>query len=154
MEETTFDGAGSLDVVDPTTAWIKPVPGLDPLSTVYFTQAAQGRLLIERCPRCGRAQHYPRGWCVDCGSPVDWEEASGFGTVYTFTVVRQSGVPGFREEVPFVTVMVDLDEGPRVLGTLTDVDVDAVRIGDRVQAYVVRMTPDLGLPMWRPAPAA
>lgn len=151
MSETTMAGHGNLDVVDPPTPWVKPVPGLDPLSTVYFTEAAKGRLLIERCPRCGHAQHYPRGWCVECGAEVGWEEASGRGTVYTFTVVRQSGVPGFREEVPFVTAMIDLDEGPRVLGTITDVDVETVRIGDPVQAYVVRMTDELGLPMWRPA---
>ncbi len=153
MSEATSMEHARLDVVDPATPWVKPVPGLDPLSTVYFTEAANGRLLIERCPKCGRAQHYPRGWCVDCGHQVEWEDASGLGTIYTFTVIRQSGVAGFREEVPFVTALIDLDEGPRVLGTVTDVDVDAVEIGDRVQAYVVRMTPELGLPMWRPAEA-
>jgi len=150
MTVSTSMSGPMVEVVDPPTPWIKPVPSLDPLSTVYFTEAANGRLLIERCPACQRAQHYPRGWCVDCGGPVEWEASPGLGVIYSYTVVRQSGVPGFREEVPFVSALIDLDEGPRLLGTVTHCAVDSLRIGDRVQAYVVRMTPDLGLPMWRP----
>jgi uncharacterized OB-fold protein len=140
-----------LQVLDRGNPWIKPLPGLDPLSTVYFTEAARGRLLYEHCSACGENQHYPRGWCVRCSAPVEWAQASGRGTVYTYTVIRQNGLPGFREEVPYVSALIDLDEGPRLLGTVTDCDVEAIRIGWRVEAYIELMTPELGLPMWRPA---
>lgn len=132
--------------------WGKPLPAPDPLSSEYWEAAADGRLLIQRCPSCGHRQHYPRQLCTACGADPEWEEASGRGTVHTFTVVRQNGAPGFRGEGPYVVAMIDLEEGPRLMGNVTGVDPEGVHIGMTVRAYAVRAEPGIGIIQWEPAP--
>jgi uncharacterized OB-fold protein len=139
----------TLEVVAPAIPWVKPIPQLDPLSGQYFRAASEGRLVYERCPACGHSQHYPRAVCQRCGATPEWATASGRGVVYSFTVIRQSGQPGFSDELPYVLALVDLDEGPRLIGNITHCDVDDVRIGAAVAAYVLSVAPEIGLPQWR-----
>ncbi|MFF7154735.1 OB-fold domain-containing protein [Streptomyces sp. NPDC008139] len=141
---------GTLDVIDVADTWAKPLPELDPVSTTYFRAAQEGTLLIQRCPSCHATQHYPRLICRVCAATPEWEAASGRGTVYTYTVVRQAGMPGFDEDAPYVIALVDLDEGPRMMGNITGCPVDEVRVGQRVQAYQLRIADGIGLPQWRP----
>ena len=91
---------------------------------------------VQRCADCGLHQHYGRILCHHCGSEsVQWVTASGAGTVYSFTVIRQNGIPPFKERLPFVVATVDLDEqGARLLGAMPTVDPEAVRVGMRVRA--------------------
>lgn len=64
---------------------------------------------------------------------LDEEVSSGIGIIYSCTVVRRDGQPGFKDRTPYVTALVDLDEGIRVLSEIVTDDVDAVRIGQRVE---------------------
>ena len=131
--------------------WAKPLPEPDPVSGPYWSAAAEGRLLIQRCPGCGHRQFYPRALCLACGAEPEWEEASGRGTVHTFTVVRQQGAAAFRDEAPYVVAMIDLEEGPRMMGNLTGCPVDQVSIGMAVRAYALEAAPGIGIPQWEPA---
>jgi uncharacterized OB-fold protein len=74
---------------------------------------------------------------------------SGRGTVYTFTVTHYPQFPGFQ--TPFVVALVELEEGPRVVSNLIDVDASQVTIGMPVEVAFVRVDPDLILPLFRPA---
>ena len=49
--------------------------------------------------------------------------------------MRQYGGPGFKDELPYVVAMIELDEGVRMMGNVTDVDAESVRIGDKVQVW-------------------
>lgn len=122
-------------------------------SQPFFDAAREGRLLIQRCPSCGEHQFYPRKICVSCGSPdVEWVDASGRGTVHTFTVIHQQGMPGWREEVPYVAAIVDLEEGVRMTSNLVDCAPSDVSIGMPVEVAFVDEG-DLVLPRFRPASA-
>ena len=55
------------------------------------------------------------------------------GTVYTYSIIRQSYHPFFRNLIPYVVAWIDLDEGPRLLSNVIDTDWQAVHIGMRVQ---------------------
>ncbi len=133
--------------------WTKPLPALDGVSTEYWKAAAEGRLLIQQCPKCGHKQWYPRALCTACAADPEWLECSGRGEVHTFTVVRQYGAKPFRDELPYVIAMVELEEGPMILGAVTDVDPDDVRIGMAVTVYFVKAADDVGILYWRPAGA-
>ncbi|GLZ08156.1 hypothetical protein Acsp03_56220 [Actinomadura sp. NBRC 104412] len=128
----------------------RPVPVPDHVSAPYFSACARGELWIQRCPDCGYRQHYPRPLCVECGAEPEWETTRGLGTVHTFTVVRQMGVEPFRSRLPYVVAMIELDEGPLMMGDVTDIDVDEVRIGQRVEVYMLRTGKDVAVPHWRP----
>lgn len=130
--------------------WDRPTPRKDNVSAPFWEACAEGRLLIQRCAACGHRQFYPRMLCRACGGTPEWEEASGRGTVHTFTVIRQNHARPFRDLIPYVVAMVELEEGPLMMGNVTDCDVDAVHIGMPVEAYMVEVEEGLAVPFWRP----
>lgn len=134
-----------------TGEWKKPLPETDSVSGAFWSAAGEGRLLYQRCPSCHHRQFYPRAVCTACGAAPEWVEASGRGVVHTFTVVRQFGAPPFKQELPYVVAMIELEEGVRMMGNVTDCDVEDVRIGMAVEAYSVLAAEGVGVPFWRPA---
>jgi len=131
--------------------WQKPLPRSDAISGPYWEAAAQGRLLIQECPSCGHRQWYPRAMCTKCGRDVEWLECSGRGEVHTYTVVRQMGMRPFKDELPYVIAMVQLEEGPLIFGNVTDVEPDDVGIGLPVEVWFTKVDDEIGVPSWRPA---
>ena len=122
-----------------------------PIDREYFQAAAQGRLIIQKCGSCGHTQFPPKALCVSCGNVPDWIEASGKGNVYTFTIVRRHGVEPFSNLAPFVLAMIDIPEGARFMGNVTDADIDNFHVGLDVEAYALKINEELALPLWRPA---
>jgi uncharacterized OB-fold protein len=138
------------DVTTPEE-WTKPLPQPDDVNRAYWSAGVEGRLVIQQCPRCSHRQFYPRALCTKCGDEPEWMDCSGRGTVHTFTIIRQMGMRPFREELPYAVAMVELEEGPLIMGTVTDCDPEAVRIGLPVEVHFVRAADDVGVPYWRPA---
>ena len=135
----------------------RPMPEKDGVSSEFWEACTRGELLIQRCPSCGNRQFYPRAACTECGGTPEWERASGRGTLHTFTVIRQNHAKPFRDLVPYVVAMVELEEGPRLMGNLAGVDPDAgdVRIGMPVEVFFEAGVEgeDYAVPYWRPATA-
>lgn len=117
------------------------VPVVDADSEPFWEAVADRRLTAQKCQQCGRFVFYPRALCPFCHSEdLSWTPLRGSGTVYSFTVSRRAPSPEFADLVPYVVVLVDLDEGIRMMSNLVGA-VDDVRCGARV---VVRFeaTPD------------
>jgi uncharacterized OB-fold protein len=133
--------------------WGKPLPEINPVTEEYWKAAAEGRLLIQQCPACGHRQWYPRAVCTQCAADPEWLETSGLGTVHTYTVIRQQGIKAFKEELPYAIVMVELDEGPMIFGSMPGVDPDAVSIGMAVEVHFRKADDDTGVAYWRPRSA-
>lgn len=96
--------------------------------TTYRTYLKKGKLGYQRCGSCSRAVFHLRVICPFCGSAdLAWEESSGIGTVYATTVVARRG--GESHNV----VMVDLDEGFRMMSRVEGVPAEEVRVGERVR---------------------
>jgi uncharacterized OB-fold protein len=116
----------------PKYLWPRP----NEIDGEFWAGATRGELRLQHCTTCGKHQHYPRFLCSHCGAAtLEWITASGLATVYSFTVVRQNGVPPFNERVPFVVAVVDLDEaGARMVAALPKLAPEQARIGMRVQA--------------------
>lgn len=129
----------------------RPAPDPDGVTRPFWEAAGRGELLIQRCPACGHRQFYPRPLCTACGGDPEWERASGRGVVHTFTVVRQFAARPFRDQLPYVVAMIELDEGVRMMGNVTGCAVEDVEIDMAVEAYAVRTEDGLGVPFWRPA---
>ena len=63
-----------------------PAPVVNADSAPYWEGARGERLLLQRCGDCGAVRFFPRHLCTECGSDsVEWVEASGRGTVHSFT---------------------------------------------------------------------
>jgi uncharacterized OB-fold protein len=143
----------SPEVVEREQEWDRPVPRPDAVSAPYWEAAASGELVVQECPECGHRQFYPRAVCTQCGADPGWLTCSGNGTVHTFTVIRQNHAKPFKEELPYVVAIVDLDEGPRMMGTVTGSDPGDVHIGMPVEVYFVPADENVAVPYWRPRSA-
>jgi uncharacterized OB-fold protein len=130
-------------------AWQRPLPAPDAYERPFFEAAARGELVYQRCPKCRHAQFYPRAVCTACGADPEWVTAAGRGSVHTYTVVRQNGMPPFKDELPYVVAMVELPEGVRMMGNVTDCDAEEVSVGAALEAYAVEFEAGLALPFWR-----
>ncbi|NYT37270.1 DNA-binding protein [Allopusillimonas soli] len=99
----------------------------------YLQHLEQGVFRIQHCAGCGLHVFYPRLTCPHCGSiSLSWVVPSGRGTVYAVSVVNRRAEKGG----PYNVVLVDLEEGPRMMSRVDGVDAQAVKIGMRVQATI------------------
>ena len=98
----------------------RPLPNLSELDTRDFWLATRNReLRYQKCDACGTVVWHPRRHCPGCTSgALTWHTAAGKGTLYTFSVVRQSYHPFFRTQVPYAVAWIDLDEGPRLVSNV------------------------------------
>ena len=118
-----------------TLPWCEPPADLD-MARPFWDAIEQGRICLPRCSVCGGWQWYPEAMGTDCeGGTLEWHDVALTGTVYAFTRVHRSFLPGASAEVPYLVGLIDLDriEGPRLVAPL----VDEVTIGDRVAARFV-----------------
>lgn len=121
-------------------------PQVYPDNQAFWDAANEQRLMVKFCKACGKTHWYPRPLCPHCGSAdTELRAASGKGTIYTVSVTRRAGPTAYA--MAYVT----LDEGVTMMTNIVDCDLDALRIGDRVE--VVFKPSDGGplVPMFRPA---
>lgn len=98
-----------------------------PETMAYWEAAARGKLLLKYCTACGEFHFYPRALCPFCFSDkTEWREATGTGTIYSFSVTR-------RAETPYAIAYVTLAEGPTMMTNVVDGDLDRIRIGQTVR---------------------
>lgn len=122
-----------------------------PLDAAFFWEGIdQEELRIQRCSGCGRLRHPPRPMCPFCRSiESDHIVASGRGEVYSFVVHHRPEVPD--REHPFAVVLVQLEEGTRIVGNVIDIPAEDVHVGMRLQVAFVSNNQGRKLAQWRPA---
>lgn len=109
-----------------TTERTRMEPPEDPDLTTFWNGTREQKLLLPRCTSCGHVFWYPRPTCPRCLSEdLEWNESSGAGEVAAVTVSYKPA--------PNAVILVDLDEGPRLMSNAVGIDADAVRVGMRVQ---------------------
>ncbi len=132
----------------------QPEPIPQPESDFYWESASNGKLVFQRCSNCDKAQFYPRVYCIHCrGKSLLWEESSGKGTLYTYTIVHSPPHPSFKKDVPYIVGIVELNEGFRIPTSLTGLDPDPqnIAIGMPLEVTFEQVSDAIGLPKFRPA---
>ena len=132
----------------------KPLPVPQPESDRYWEGTRNGELWLRRCLDCIKAYFYPRNICPHCGSAdVEWFQASGRATLYTFAIVHRAPHPGFEAEAPYITALVELEEGPRMATNLAGVQADPanLKIGMPLKVVFEKATETITLPKFTPA---
>jgi uncharacterized OB-fold protein len=130
----------------------RPLPNPNEADTRPFWEATKDKeLRYQKCNDCSTIVFYPRRHCTGClGNNLTWHTASGKGTVYSYSIVRQSYHPFFRNLVPYAVAWIDLDEGPRLLSNVVGADVDDIEIGQKVEVEWEEHE-NLSIPLFRPA---
>ena len=95
------------------------LPEITDLNAPFWDGLAAGELRLQHCRACNSVQHPPESFCYACGSQdVVWQAVEGEGEVYSFIVVHQLYHAAFKDLLPYVVAIVQLDAGPRMLGLM------------------------------------
>ncbi|MDA1216353.1 MAG: OB-fold domain-containing protein [Chloroflexi bacterium] len=130
-----------------------PLPNSQPESDYYWEKAKAHELWLRKCNECGDAYFYPRDICPNCYSNnVTWIQASGKATLYAYSIVERGPTPPFRDVVPYIAAVVELEEGPRMPTNLVDVpfDEEHIKVGMALQVTFHDVTDEVTLPKFRP----
>jgi uncharacterized OB-fold protein len=139
-------------------AYTKPLPDLRPEGERFWEGTREHRLLLPAGPD-GRPFWYPRAYTPGTLEPVQWIEATGLGSVYSYSVHYIGPSKAYKGDPPHVVVLVDLDEGVRMMSNLVrdespdypSIDPDEVSIGMRVRVVFHDVTDEITLPKFAPA---
>ena len=130
-------------------AKLLPQPTAD--TQPYWDGLNAHRLRLQRCADCGKARHYPRPVCDACYSMrAEWIDASGLGRVHSWTTTHHAFHPGFKPDLPYTLLTVDLDEGVRMTANVVGVDDASLRIGMRLEAVFESPGAGVFIPKFRP----
>jgi uncharacterized OB-fold protein len=131
--------------------YAKPLPEITAESRPFWEGCQRHQLLLQRCRACGARQHYPRGICAACWSDdLEWLPSSGRGIVYSFTVTYRTQARGFRDELPYVLALVELEEGVLVLTNIVGGTPEQLAIGMPVRVTFEDVNADVSIPRFTP----
>ena len=126
----------------------KILPPDNAVSRPFWEGCRAGELRLQCCDACGQFQFYPRIVCSHCSANrLSWRAVSGRGHIASFTVVRRGISKAYP--APYVVVLVDLEEGPRMMSTIVGSDPESVAVGQGVVVQFESWGADHVLPVFR-----
>ncbi len=124
-------------------------PAVTDLTRPWWNACREGRLLLPCCNDCGRYHFRPEVACTHCFSlNWEWVQASGRGTLYSYTAIHRAPVPGFK--TPAVLAIVELEEGVAMLSNLVRCAPEELRIGMPLQVEFETISAEIALPRFGP----
>lgn len=122
------------------------------LNAEFYAHCAAGELRFQRCGECGTWRHPPRYRCAACGSGTwSWERSTGRGEVFSWTVTHQALDPAYADELPYAVVVVELEEGPRLVGNLRGMAPADLALGLAVEVELEPVADGIALTHFRPS---
>ena len=131
--------------------YTKPLPAISSLNRPYWEGLTQRRLVMPQCNECGKFWYPPTPFCPVCWSrDFTWQRLSGRGRVNSWVVFHQAYFSSFKDDIPYNVAEVELEEGPRLLTNLVEVDNADIQIGMAVEVCFDDITDEVTLAKFRP----
>jgi uncharacterized protein len=128
-----------------------PLPDVDdPIMRPFWEGARAGKLMLQRETASGHAFWPPKPMYWKGGGRLEWFEASGRGRIYSYVVGYEPFLPAFQHRLPLVMVLVEVEEGPRLVGYMVDCGPEGMAFGMKVRVAYEQLTDRVTLPVWRP----
>ena len=132
----------------------RPLPAIAPEMAPFWDAAHCHELVAQRCVDCGAFRFPAREVCSRCLSRrVEWRRVSGRGRVFSVAIMHQANHPWFAARAPYAVVVVELEEGARMLSSLVGREPSAIEIGMPVEVTFEDVSPEISLPVFRPVAA-
>lgn len=131
----------------PAKKYMKVLPAIDDESAPYWKACKEHKLMIQKNMSTGKFFFYPRA--IAPGDPkakIEWVHVSGKGKVHTFTIVRQNVVAGFRDELPYVVAIIELEEGVQMMSNVVGCVPEEVKVGMAVKVQFEDVNEEISLP--------
>lgn len=127
-----------------------PLPDLDdPIMRPFWEGARQGRLMLQR-EKASQRLHWPPKPLYWREAELEWFEASGRGTVFSYVVAYEPFLPAFQHKLPLILAIIETDEGARLVSYLVNCLPHQVRFGMPVRVVFERLNEFVVLPVWEP----
>jgi uncharacterized protein len=137
-------------LIEPSLHPDTPLPDVDhPITRPFWEGCRGGELRIQRDPATGE-HHWPPKPSSFRGAPLEWVAASGRGTIFSYVVAHEPFLPALRHLLPLVLALVELEEGPRLVGYMVGCTPAEVRFGLPVRVRFKVLTDRVTLPVWEP----
>ena len=131
----------------------KPLPQVNPDTRPFWDGCRKHELRFQKCAECGHVRWPPSMICPECHTGrYIWITACGKGSVYTFAVYHQAFHPAFENDLPYVTAVVELVEGPHLLTNIVGCSTAHVRCDMPVEVVWEDVTDAFSLPKFKPIP--
>lgn len=125
-----------------------PAPTIHPDNQGFWEGVKNRELRFQRCKACSKWLHPPRPMCPKCRSlETEWVPVQGKGAVYSWVTYQEAPHPGFK--TPYSVVLVELEEGVRLVSNLKDVKPEEITIGMPVEVVFDNVTEEVILPKFR-----
>jgi len=132
--------------------YAKPIPTPSEDSRPYWEAVRNHELKLQQCRECSAFRFPPAEVCSECTADAyDWQPVSGKGRVFSFVIYYRAYHPGFRDELPYVVAVIELDEGPRMLSNVIGCKPEEVRCDMPVAVTFEDITDEASLPRFQPA---
>ena len=135
-----------------TPPYTKPLPDMRPEGDHWWAAMKEHTLLLPT-DADGNPFWYPRALVPGTLEPVQWTEAKGTGTVYSYSVHFIGPSKAYKGDPPHTVALIDLDEGVRLMSNLVkdeegypSIDPDDVSIGMKVRLVFHDVTNEITLP--------
>jgi len=132
----------------------KMIPDPDGRNADFYRLAATGTLHLQQCVDCSHYYHPPRYLCRECGSSdLEFVPSQGLGRIFSWTVTHRPVEAAWAREIPYATLVVAMDEGPRLVGGLRGLDPAEIELDLRVIAEIEVVNDEFARVYFRPDPA-
>lgn len=133
-----------------TPASAKPQPKITACAVPYWQSCLEEKLSLPYCKQCDTCFYYPRLWCPSCfNQELDWQVVSGRAKVYSFSVIHQSPLASYQQDLPYVLAVIELEEGPRMMTNVINCDVNTVHV-DMPVTVTFEQRGDMKIPQFEP----
>ena len=96
--------------------YTKPLPLVDERSKPFWSASKNKLIQLPQCTVCQNIRAQFEIFCPKCGSELfDWKTLSGYGKIWSHCVFYQKYFPEFEKDLPYAVVLVELDEGPKLI---------------------------------------
>ena len=135
--------------------YAKPLPQPTAETKPFWEGCRRHELLIPKCPACGARWFPPAALCPECWNehPIA-EPVNGRGTVYSYAIYHRLYHPAFKEDIPYLVAIIELDEGPRMMSNLIGCAPEQARVGMPVEVVFEDVTGEVTLYKFRPVAAS
>lgn len=134
----------------------RTMPAVTPETQPFWDAANKEDFMLVKCVDCGFYRNpvsITANICPGCGSrtPGEWIKASGKGKVHTYTVVHRTFDPAFEPLLPYIIVIVELDEGPRYLANMQECKPEDMKLDMPVEVVFEKINNQMMLPQFKPS---
>jgi uncharacterized OB-fold protein len=133
--------------------WTGPIPSISPETAPFWRACDNNVYLVQRCSECGKTQYHYRGFCAHCWSEkVEDLPIGGKGKVWSYSIVAKNRSPAFEGWGTYVTALIEVPEGVKLIATLVNCDPQRVRIGMPVTVAFADARAGRKVPVFVPDP--